>query len=306
MNYIMEIRLFYDRLEVAPLPPMAIALWHGLIYLSNKSGWPPEISIPISTLEARSGLERRSVYRARDILRDVGLIDFRERAGNQCALYKLISLADLLYNSDTQSVTQTDAPEPEDGENAGDCCTDLSRNPAHKEGVLYENDTQSVTQTEPCCTDLSHSVSPLDRPNISIEDKKINKGGSGGNKKKDKTPKPKNPPFDLSFIGDEVWESLVRTWLDYKRSRNESYKSDLSVKKFHTMLRNLSGGDPAVAGKIIDKSIARNWAGIFELTDDPAKPKGQAATGQRIGQIKQPEDEERRRKLLNKFGSGKK
>ena len=102
-----------------------------------------------------------------------------------------------------------------------------------------------------------------------------------------------------------MWEELLRVWLEYKRSRNQSYKSDLSVKKFLTMLRNLSGGDAATAQRIIDKSIANNWAGIFELKDEGrsrGQPPERPATGQRIGQIKQPEDEARRQKLLDKFG----
>jgi hypothetical protein len=104
----------------------------------------------------------------------------------------------------------------------------------------------------------------------------------------------------------------VESWLDYKRSRSENYKSELSVKKFYTMLRNYSRGDPQLARQIIDKSIANNWAGIFEPAPEDTKPRNQStavgitsrpATGQHIGQIKQPEDEERRRKLLEKFGS---
>lgn len=100
------------------------------------------------------------------------------------------------------------------------------------------------------------------------------------------------------FIADPRWLELVKTWLDYKQSRGERYKSELSIKKFHTMLRNLSRGDPDLAARIIDKSIANNWAGIFELTECTSP----SVSGQRIGQIKQPADEERRRRLLENFG----
>lgn len=33
MNYLSEIRLFYEWLGTHPLPPSAIALWHGLMYI---------------------------------------------------------------------------------------------------------------------------------------------------------------------------------------------------------------------------------------------------------------------------------
>ena len=392
INYLVEIRLFYDRLETAPLPPAAIALWHGLMYLAHKAGWPQELSIPIGTLEARSGLERRSVYRTRIVLRDEGLIDFREQTGNRSTLYRLISLeivavcgTDLShsppsgegerYNSDTQTVTQaadppevcstdlshkddlrcisdtqgeicgadlTHKPPPADSErynfdtHATICSTDLSHSPPSGEGERYNSDTQTVTHGEPCSTDLAHkddlqyagdtqvavcstdlAHKPENDPYISIYiNKDIDKGGYRGKKKNGegdaKSPKKKRAGFDLSFIGDEVWEGLVESWLDYKRSRSENYKSDLSVKKFHTMLRNYSCGDPGLARQIIDKSIANNWAGIFELAPDDGKPRNQSAgvaarpaTGQRIGQIKQPEDDERRQKLLAKFDSKK-
>lgn len=313
MNYIMEIRLFYDRLEIAPLPPTAIALWHGLMYLANRSGWPKEISIPVGTLEIRSGLERRSVYRARDVLRDGGLIDFRERAGNQCAMYRIIPMETLLYDSVAQSATEnvTQDHPPEEP-----CDTDLSHIASHTNGLPGKSVTQDGTQMPDCCTGLSHSVSPLDKQIISVDNEKKEDNRGSGEKKKAVRMSRNKPAeaegrrnqkqgFDLSFIGDPEWENLVRTWLDYKQSRNEGYKSHLSVKKFHTMLRNLSGSNPGVAGRIIDKSIARNWAGIFELTDDSPKAKGQPAGGQRIGQIKQPEDEERRRRLLEKFDKKK-
>lgn len=334
MNYLMEIRLFYDRLEIHPLPPTVISLWFAMMHIANKSGWPEEISIPVSTLEAKTGLERRGVYRARSMLRDAGLVSFRERSGNQCAVYRIVSLADLLYKYDTQDQTPepkykgdaagccTDLSHNEDllcnsdtrdvtqtGTGLEPCCTDLSRNVSHKEGLLCDSDTQNPD----CCTDLSRSATPLYRQNISLDKEKeeIDNGGSGEKRKSAKSPKKKRTDFDLSFIGDDAWENLVRTWLDYKRSRNENYKSELSVKKFHTMLRNLSGGDVGTAGKIIDKSIANNWAGIFELSDaasqsgmgNPLSRSGRShpASGQRIGQIKQPEDEQRRQKLLEKF-----
>lgn len=304
MNYLMEIRLFYDRLEIHPLPPTVISLWFAMMHIANKSGWPEEISIPVSTLEVKTGLERRGVYRARSILHDAGMISFRERPGNKCAIYKLVPMESLLYKSDTQVVTQTGTePEP--------CGTDLSHNVSHSDGLLCNSDTQSVPQTGDCCTDLSRSVSPLDKQNLSIDKKtEIDNGGTG--KKRKKSPPAmakKKAGFDLSFIGDDVWESLVRSWLDYKTSRGEGYKSELSVKKFHTMLRNLSRGDPALATKIVDKSIARNWAGIFEMDGSDGIPASGRATkpaaGQHIGQIKQPEDEERRQKLLDKFDNKK-
>lgn len=118
----------------------------------------------------------------------------------------------------------------------------------------------STTWTRPC-------IQTEDSTYISISNKYRDKRGYGGKKRASVKHR---DAFDLTFIAEPRWLELVKTWLDYKRSRGENYKSDLSVKKFYTMLRNLSHGDPDLAARIIDKSIANNWAGIFELPESDA------------------------------------
>ena len=98
----------------------------------------------------------------------------------------------------------------------------------------------------------------------------------------------------------------MHTWLEYKRLRKESYRSEIGIRKCLTMLRNLSGNNPETAAAIIDQSIANNWAGLFELKRQAYTPRGQPATGQHIGQIKQPETEEHKNRILEKFGKPKK
>ena len=50
MNYLTEIRLFYEWLETHHLAPSSITLWHALMYTANRSGWAEQIAIPISLL----------------------------------------------------------------------------------------------------------------------------------------------------------------------------------------------------------------------------------------------------------------
>lgn len=101
------------------------------------------------------------------------------------------------------------------------------------------------------------------------------------------TIKPNNSPG-----GD--FEKLVNDWMDYKKARRESYKNEKSILKFTESLKTLSGGNPEIASKIIDQSMANNWAGIFELKTTNKKTQG------RPGQILQP-DKEGEAKLLARF-----
>ena len=62
MNYLTEIKLFYDWLETHPLTPAAISLWHGLMFIANRMGWEEEFTIPLSVLEVRTGMSAATLY----------------------------------------------------------------------------------------------------------------------------------------------------------------------------------------------------------------------------------------------------
>lgn len=113
MNYIAEIKAFYDRLELNPLPSPAIALWHALMSIANKTGWQQEFTVAVSVLVLKSGLNAQAIKRARNRLEQDGFITWRSRGGNQSAIYHLNSL--VVQNEvknvpqcEPQSVPQTD------------------------------------------------------------------------------------------------------------------------------------------------------------------------------------------------------
>lgn len=331
MNYQTEIRMFNEWLETHELAASGIALWYALMFMAYRSDWPTEITIPVSALCLRSKLSRSAVYKERNMLRDYGLIDFDTTSGRRSTRYRIRSFEARLVAAEmsatrTQTETRTVIPMQDASEMSTVVSASRTQNgkPPDAEEEMSTTKTQpwiqipagsdeppemsalvsatrtqtgdgriktaetSTTRTQPC-------TQTEDSTYISIKNKYRDKRGYGGKKS---VATQHQATFDLTFIAEPRWLELVKTWLDYKRSRGENYKSELSVKKFHTMLRNLSRGDPDLAAQIIDKSIANNWAGIFELTERISP----SVSGQRIGQIKQPVDEERRRRLLENFG----
>lgn len=92
MNYIAEIKAFYDRLELNPQPNTAIALWHALMSIANKAGWPDTFTVASSVLGLRSGLNASALKRARNKLATDGFIEWKSRGGNLAAQYKINSL----------------------------------------------------------------------------------------------------------------------------------------------------------------------------------------------------------------------
>ena len=92
MNYLLEIKAFYDWLETNKLPTSAIVLWHALMHTANKTGWKESFTVAMSVLEMRTGLRRQTLYDARNKLLQSGRIEFRSRRGNQAAVYHIVPL----------------------------------------------------------------------------------------------------------------------------------------------------------------------------------------------------------------------
>ncbi len=73
--------------------------------------------------------------------------------------------------------------------------------------------------------------------------------------------------FSELKVKDPLKEIFIE-WLDYKKSRRESYKSKKSIILAFKKLYKYSRGDPEKAKEIIERSMANNWAGFFELNED--------------------------------------
>lgn len=101
-------------------------------------------------------------------------------------------------------------------------------------------------------------------PNIDKEDKDtINN-----------TPLPPNGKREKKgeiIIDDYVLPEFIETfteWLQYKKQRKESYKTEKSIKLCYQKLVKLSDNNPEIARQIVEQSMANNWAGLFELKNE--------------------------------------
>lgn len=76
-----------------------------------------------------------------------------------------------------------------------------------------------------------------------------------------------------SFVKDNFRE-VFKMWLDYKAEKKKSYKGEKSAKICYNQILKLSGENVEVARKIIERSMANNWDGLFELSKQtsPVQP----------------------------------
>ena len=92
MNYIYQIRAFYDQLPNMQLSSGQIALWHALMDLCNRSGWALWFGAESRALEAKCRLSREGLYKARAGLKKAGLLEFECHRGRP-AKYRLTELS---------------------------------------------------------------------------------------------------------------------------------------------------------------------------------------------------------------------
>lgn len=117
MNYISEIRAFYDWIQFNSTPADAQALWHTLMYLNNKYAiqingqwfWRVEFTVTNTTLQSMLKFSRTQLDRMRNVLIQSGRIEYRKGRGNQSGAYKMIPFdAQYVTQTVTHPVTQTD------------------------------------------------------------------------------------------------------------------------------------------------------------------------------------------------------
>ncbi|MBM7582976.1 DnaD/phage-associated family protein [Caldicoprobacter guelmensis] len=151
MNYIKQINAFYDWLETNSLSLSAIALWHALMHICNKTGWATEFAVATSVLSIKTGLSDRAIRNARNELKQKGRIDWRPRKGNQSAIYTIIPFPEDLTEiySDNRSGNHTGnrsdkyLSEINSDNHSGNCSGNHSGNCSGNHSALYKlNETK--------------------------------------------------------------------------------------------------------------------------------------------------------------------
>ena len=235
MNYITEIKAFYDRLELFPLEATHISLWHGLMSIANRTGWREEFSVPMSTLEFKTGIKRTNLYKVRNKLKQAGLIDFKEREGKQSSVYKMLPLCSPHERNSDISVTDE---------------RQTSDTPVSDEANINKQNK----------TKQNKNNSPLNPP----EGENAEKNNSENREEKKKIKKDElNQIFvDGSSSFTNELKQAVKNWIAYKIERGEDYKPT-GLKSLLSEIKNNAQkyGDGEVV-EVINQSMAANYTGI--------------------------------------------
>ena len=113
MNYLAEIKAFYDLVQVKQLSTGQIALWHALMAINNKCTWIEWFTVPNIMLELNTGMSRSGVLKARNSLKQYGLIDFKAN-GTKATNYKMITIAKSKQESNQDSTQESEQASKQD------------------------------------------------------------------------------------------------------------------------------------------------------------------------------------------------
>ncbi|KXB33967.1 hypothetical protein HMPREF3187_01576 [Aerococcus christensenii] len=91
MNYLKQILALNELQLITPLSQGQFMLYHALLDVNNKCFWKEWFEVANSRLEAYTALTRQSISKARNELKQKGLIDFKTN-GTKATSYKIIQL----------------------------------------------------------------------------------------------------------------------------------------------------------------------------------------------------------------------
>ncbi len=308
MDYLEQIRIFNELLPNCGITQSGINLWYALMYLFAKGGWQKVMPISASDITALTKLSRFTIPYARERLCKLELIRYTHPEGHLHGLYEILPLSEeMLQKINEEPMNNSTSLLKKSTEMLNESTTSL------KKSTTPENAYKVVPKNNIISKDNIQRNKENQKRKKKVKPTSDDPANPAGKKEKSCAKKERKgaPTFKqdewLSTL-QEPWKGLMRQWLEYKAARKETYKTEVGARKCLTLLQNLSGNNPQVAQLIIDQSIGNNYAGLFALRQQNTASRTQVPqTGQRIGQIKQPETEEKRKRLLERFAqSGRK
>ena len=94
MNYIREMNAFMDWLETNPLEPITQTLWFHLMAIANKCNWPEWFTVANLTLQAKVGIDKKTLAKHRLKLEQKNRIEYKTGTKKQAGKYRLLALED--------------------------------------------------------------------------------------------------------------------------------------------------------------------------------------------------------------------
>ena len=210
MNYIAEIKAFYDLVQVKQLSTGQIALWHALMAINNKCAWIEWFTVPNIVLELNTGMSRSGVLKARNSLKQYGLIDFKAN-GTKATNYKIVTIAKSKQESNQDSMQDSEQVSKQvstqDGKQDSNTLNKLNETKQKRKSIKKEFVAPTLEEVQSYITEK----------NLKVDAKKFYDYFTEGKWTDSRGNKVQN------------WKQKLQTWSNYpqtnSQSRNKEYNN---------------------------------------------------------------------------------
>ena len=207
MNYIAEIKAFYDLVQVKQLSTGQIALWHALMAINNKCAWIEWFTVPNIVLELNTGMSRSGVLRARNSLKQYGLIDFKAN-GTKATNYKMITMAKSKQESNQDSTQESEQVSKQvstqDGKQDSNTLNKLNETKQKRKSIKKEFVAPTLKEVQ----------NYIFEKNLKVEAQEFYNYFSAGNW--------------IDANGNQVrnWKQKLQTWNSYRKNNIQQKKKE--------------------------------------------------------------------------------
>lgn len=256
MEYLSQILRFNDSLPTNNLSPGQIALWYALMHINNKCSWTEWFKAANRTLELYTGLSKNGVIKARNVLKQKGLIDFKSN-GTSAASFKL----KILYGGTDSSTDSSTDSGTDSGIDSG-----TKSSPLNRLRIRQDKDKDKDNKKE-----KDKKETAPDEPNVR---RKERRAGS----------------YDeiLSVIEDEELKNLYYEFIKMRKL----IKSPMTDRALITLIDKVNSLEPVSIERrkqLLENSIINNWKSVYPLKGDETDVKFDRQKGFDNQNIKKPQ-----------------
>ena len=250
-SYIDEINGFWKLQERNNLSTGQIALWFALMHINNQYSWQEWFPVASSKLVFLTDLSRAGVYKARNVLKQKGYIDYKDGAkSSHPAQYTILP-----FTKDSRQV---------------------GRQVGRQDGDIAQNQwLETVTDAQEEAPDTSGNTGSSTKlesnnNNIYITNTREKE------KEKVKKEKEKDDAF-ARFAGDDA--ELLAALKDFEKMR-KAMKKPLTDRAKELAVKNLQELSTSRADmiEILNRSTLNCWQGLFPLPVESPERKGRTSS----------------------------
>ncbi|MEG1501437.1 MAG: hypothetical protein RR396_05710 [Clostridiales bacterium] len=275
MNYIYQIRGFWNWRKLNELSSKQADLYYAILECCNISGWKSKFNIPNSTLESMCRMSKSDLHKNRNILIQLELIDYDKGKKGSAGLYAIRPFYENNFKADSA------AKKPFSPSWDTNIATNMATNSATNSAINSATNPGNIPKLKK--TKLKNNP-PLDFPQgeaaLACQE-------NLAHHKEKASP---YPPLDQQLAAYTADTALLEALEAFILMRKKA-KKPLTEYGFHCLLRQLDQLSPEEAEKlaIVQMAVSHGWLGFYAL--DKAKPASKNSTYPLANSASQPKQQ---------------